>query len=150
MQQSSFNIPVFQVLLSCICFAILLINPVGPLYSFFQESVCFLPVLCLFVFVWIQIHPPPKTDRGKRSPDVIYSLNTSCSFQSPWLIHYFSCLLRWVPVGPVSVDCAGEICEMEQTRLETQKTRLKHWHFNFTWAFYFVFILSNFLFSIRN
>lgn len=43
LQQFSFNIPIFQVLLSCI----LLINPVAPLYSFFWESVCFLPVLCL-------------------------------------------------------------------------------------------------------
>lgn len=85
---------------------------------FFLLGICVFPACPLSVYLWIWIHPPPKTDRGKRSPDVIYSLNTSCSFQSPRL----TCLLRWVPVGPVSVDCAGEICEMEQTRLETQKT----------------------------
>lgn len=80
---------------------------------------------------------------------MIYSLNTSCSFQSPWLIQSFTCLLRWAPVGPISVNCAGGICEMRQTRLQTQKTGLKLWRFVFLWASCFVLILSTF-FQIRN
>lgn len=79
---------------------------------------------------------------------VIYSLNTSCSFQSPWLIQSFTCLLRWAPVGPISVNCAGGICEMEQTGLQTQKTGLKLCHFVLLWPFCLVFILSTF-FQIR-
>lgn len=135
LQQFSFNIPIFQVLLSCI----LLINPVAPLYSFFWESVCFLPVLCLFISGYGSIHLRKQTE-GKDllmwfilwTPAAHFSLHGSpvCwdGYQwGQWVLIVLVKFVRWSKPG-------------------WKPRKLKRRHFNFLWAFHFVFILSTFFF----